>query len=177
MQITVNEPGARTIKDARPMRIDGHNVYVTLADGTASLIVAGQTVARREVDDISIAAAQAWAVGYRDGTADVKNGREEAARQVRESAAKLLEEASYLEAFGTEPYRHTLPNGRVVRFHSSDPRHPAQAAVTLRRRADVLAAWTAEDEAGYTQYVSDGVGSTDGYYAPLTRHAWKSLDA
>lgn len=171
MQITVNEPGARTLNEARPMWIDGHNVYVTIGGGTVSLIIAGQTVARREADDISIAAAQAWAIEYRAA-------REDAARQVRESAASVLEEAVELEAHGTEPYRHTLPNGRVVRFHSTDPRHPFQSAVTLRRRADVLAAWTVGDESSYLRYVSDGLGATDGHYAPLARDAWKSaMDA
>lgn len=174
MQITVNEPGARTINDARPMRIEGQNVYVSVGGGVASLIVACRTVATRHADSIGIQDAQAWAVDYRDELNAPRVALESAAAEVREMTAPLLDEADQLESHGFAPYRHTLPNGRVVRFLSSDPRHPSQRAAQLRRQAAVLAAWTAEDELGYKQYVSDGLGATDGYYAPLARDAWKS---
>ena len=66
MQITVNEPGARTINDARPMRIDGQPVYVVV-DSTASLFVGGRLVDVRKVSEVaSTADAQAWAVEYRN---------------------------------------------------------------------------------------------------------------
>lgn len=66
MQITVNETGARTLKDTRPMQIDGQNVYVTVGGGTASLFIGGRIVAERKADDMSTKAAQDWAVQVRD---------------------------------------------------------------------------------------------------------------
>lgn len=66
MQITVNETGAKTLTDARPMMIDGKNVYVVVDMDTASLMVGGRVVAERAVGGhMTCAAAQRWAVEYR----------------------------------------------------------------------------------------------------------------
>ncbi len=182
MQITVNETGARTLADARPMRIDGQPVHVVV-DSTASLFVGGRLVDVRRVSEVSNATeAQAWAVEYRDGL-DAPVAVEEAVNtesvyaaavaQIHATASEMLAGADELASFGEGDYRFRNSTGRMVTLHSSDPRHPARAAVTLRREADVLAAWTATDEQGYGQYVSDGIGDTDGYYAPVSRSQWK----
>ena len=78
MQITVNEPGALTIRDARPMRIDGQPVYVVVGETTASLMVAGRIVAETAATGMSIAEAQTWAAGYRDSLADADAEQPEA---------------------------------------------------------------------------------------------------
>lgn len=228
--ITINEPGARTLADARPMQIGGQNVYVIMdTDGTASLMVMGRIVATRQVQSISIAEAQAWAVEYRTAmdemadahqveamdhmaadravvyreAADVAErlmderygpdcsygvgGRDvarelrrlaeskytEAAAQVRAGAAELVAKAEAAEAHGNAPYKHRGTDGRVRTFTTSDPSHPARAAVSYRRDAEILAAWTAQDEEAYSRYVSDGIADTDGWFAPLDRAAWK----
>lgn len=66
MQITVNEPGARTIRDSRPMQVDGQNVYVVIGGGTASLMMGGRIVAEQAATDMTAKAAQDWAVQVRD---------------------------------------------------------------------------------------------------------------
>ena len=212
MQITVNEPGARTIRDSRPMQVDGQNVYVVL-DGdssTASLMMGGRIVAARTVKSISITEAQDWAVRVRDERAadldaawgdwieanhvdpiellDELVADEEAVaeavnpaavyagavEQVRAGAAELLAKAEAAEAHGDAPYRFRNGRGRMVTFHNSDPRHPSRAAASYRRDAERLAAWTWQDEQAYGRYVSDGIGDTDGYFAPIDRAAWKA---
>lgn len=213
MQITVNEPGARTIRDARPMQIDGQNVYVVL-DGdssTASLMVAGRIVATRTIKSISTTEAQTWAVEYRDGQAqaadldaawgdwieathvdpiemldemtadedavaeacDVDAVYAGAVESVRAKADELLAQAVTAEAHGDAPYTFRNGRGRKVTFTTGDPRHPSRAAKSYRADAEILAAWTATDEQGYGRYVSDGIGDTDGYFAPVDRAQWK----
>lgn len=209
MQITVNEPGARTIRDARPMQIDGQNVYVVIGGGTASLMVAGRIVAERAATEMSTTEAQDWAVSYRDEqAADLDTAWGEwiedthvdpielldelvadedavaeacnpaavyagAVEQVRAGAAELLAKAEAAEAHGDAPYRFRNSRGRMVTFHTNDPRHPVRAAASYRRDAERLAAWTWQDEQAYGQYVSDGIGDTDGYFAPVDRAQWK----
>lgn len=218
MQITVNETGARTLADARPMLINGKNVYVFVGSG-ASLHVDGRIVAYREnVTEMTTAEAQAWAVEYRNAmntqadaaqaeaqnhmdseaaqqdadtdwddfdwdTVDTTNvdwdAVEEATNieavyadavaQIRESAKAIYAQAMALKTAANSTFKI---KGRTIAV--SDPRHPMQAFKTLRDRAAIYAAWTAQDEAGYSRYVSDGIGATDGYYAPLTRDAWKA---
>lgn len=183
MQITVNENGARTLADARPMRIDGHNVYVIVGGGTASLMVGGRIVAERTAAEMSTTEAQAWAVDYRNGLVADETAVEEACsteavyagavEQVRAQAAELFAKAEAGETFGDAPYRYRNSMGRMVTFHNSDPRHPAQAAKSQRADAEILAAWTASDEQNYSRYVSCGIGATDGRYAPESRVQWK----
>lgn len=204
--ITINEPGARTLADARPMQIGGQNVYVVMdTDGTASLMVMGRIVATRQVQSISIAEAQAWAVEYRTAmdeqadahwaeamdhmvadmaaewdSVDVTEGAPvdeskyaEAVAQVRAHGALKLAQAEEAAAWGDAPYKHRGTDGRVRTFTTSDPSHPARAAASYRRDAEILGAWTAKDEAAYSRYVSDGLADTDGWFAPLDRAAWK----
>lgn len=211
MQITVNETGARTIREARPMQIDGQNVYVVVGGGTASLMVGGRIVAERAADRMSTTEAQGWAVEYRDEQAtagqdgmddddhdgydapwydeDDEQSADEAAvaeatdpeqvyagavETVRAKADELLAQAVAAEAHGEGPYRfRSSLNGRMRTFHNSDPRHPSRAAKSYRADAEILAAWTATDEQGYGRYVSDGIGDTDGYFAPIDRAQWK----
>lgn len=183
MQITVNETGARTLADARPMQIDGQNVYVIVGGGTASLMVGGRIVAERTAAEMSTTEAQAWAVEYRNGLVADETAVEEACNteavyagaveQVRPQAAELLAKAEAAEAFGDAPYRCRNSLGRMVTFHNSDPRHPAQAAKIYRSDAEILAAWTDSDEQNYNRYFSDGIGDTDGYYLPESRAQWK----
>ena len=99
MQITVNEPGARTINDSRPMKIDGQNVYVVVGGGTASLMVAGRIVAEQAATDMTCTAAQDWAVSYRDeqDAADAQTAAfaDEITGQVADEAA--VEEATNVD--------------------------------------------------------------------------------
>lgn len=207
MQITVNEPGARTIRDARPMQIDGQNVYVVLGGGTASLMVAGRIVAERAATDMSTTEAQDWAVSYRDEQAadldaawgewiedthvdpvellDELVADEEAVadacnpaavyagavEQVRAMADQMRAEADLYAAHGEGPARIGTRQRKVT---VDDPRHPARRATQMRRDADRLAVWTWQDEQAYGRYVSDGIGDTDGYFAPIDRAAWKA---
>lgn len=177
MQITVNETGARTLADARPMMIDGKNVYVVVSMDTASLIVGGRIVAERSVGGhMTAAAAQAWAAEYRETLAAPVATDElvtPAVAQVRAQGAALLVKAEAAEAHGDAPYRYTNNQGRVRVFPSHDPRHPVQAAKSYRADAEILIMWTAWDESGYGQYVSEGIGDTDGYFAPVDRAQWK----
>lgn len=183
MQITVNETGARTLADTRPMRIDGQPVYVQVGGGTASLIIGGRIAAERDASNMSTTEAQAWAVSYRDefnatveeavNTESVYAG---AVAQIHAEAAETLAKADELAQHGQGIYRHrSALDGRMRSYNNSDPRHPARAAETLRRQAAVLAAWTATDEEGYSRYVSDGLADTDGYYAPVSRDNWKAF--
>jgi hypothetical protein len=186
MQITVNEPGARTIRDSRPMQIDGQNVYVVVGGGTASLMVAGRIVAERTAETMSTTEAQTWAVSYRDERDAVAIVADEdavaeacnpeavyagAVEQVRAQADQIRAEADLYAAHGEAPARIGQRQRRVT---SDDPRHPARRAEQMYRDADRLAAWTATDEQAYGRYVSDGIGDTDGYFAPIGRAAWKA---
>lgn len=190
MQITVNEPGARTINDSRRMLVEGQPVYVTVGGGTASLIIGGRIVAEQDADTMSTTEAQGWAVRYlaakieqdapvADEAAvaeacDTEQVYAGAVASVRKQADELRQLADKLAAHGDAPYRARNANGRMRTFHSSDPRHPVHAAASHRRSADLLAAWTATDEQGYGRYVSDGLADTDGYFAPIDRAAWKA---
>ncbi|ALO79394.1 hypothetical protein [Streptomyces phage phiSAJS1] len=214
MQITVNQPGARTIRDSRPMIVECQRVYVTLdTDGTASLHIGGRIVATKQVASISTREAQDWAVEYLDAANDWAEQQAQAAQdhqaapvqtpdwdavaeavqdpelaelaakygdavaQVREAGALLAQEADKLAAKGAANpgrYRYVNSMGKVVFFGPSDPRHPANAAPVLKRQAARLMEWQPEDEAGYTRYVSDGLADTDGYFAPISRDAWKA---
>jgi hypothetical protein len=93
MQITVNETGARTLAEARPMRIDGQLVYVVVGETTASLMVAGRIVAETAATGMSIAEAQAWAAGYRDSLADAVV--DAAAEQPEADIATVVEALGY----------------------------------------------------------------------------------
>lgn len=185
MQITVNETGARTLADARPMRINGSNVYVVVGAGTASLMVAGRIVDEKTLTRrMSATEAQAWAVSYRESiTADEEAVAEAtdpeavyagAVETVRDAGALMDQQADKMAANVTDaPHRYRNSLGRMVKVDSSDPRHPLNASKTMKTRAAVMMAWTVTDEIGYTRYVSDGIGDTDGHFAPLDRDAWK----
>lgn len=186
MQITVNETGARTLADARPMRIDGQNVYVVVGGGTASLMIGGRIVAERKADDMNTTEAQAWAVEYRDGGTVVDEAAvaeatdpnavyAAAVAAVRSGAADLITKAEASGAHGDGDYKfRSSLNGRWITFTSSDPRHPSHAAKGYREDAAILAAWTVTDEMGYSRYVDEGIGATDGHYTPMGRAAWKA---
>ena len=199
MQITVNAPGARTIRDARPMIVDGSRVYVTLdTDGTASLHIGGRIVATKQVASISTREAQDWAVEYQaaandwaeqqaqaaqdhmvaaEADADLDAKYADAVQSVRDAGALLVKQAEQLAQKGlANPgrYRHVNYAGKVVWIPASNPRHPAKAAVTLMAQAERMKLWTAQDEAGYQRYVSDCLADTDGWYSPISRDAWNA---
>jgi hypothetical protein len=162
MQITVNETGAKTLNDSRPMQIAGQFVYVTMGAGTASLIVGGRIVAERSADDMSTTEAQTWAADYRDSMNEVS----EVVKVIRQRGAELNVKADEVEAT-------PLTVKQARRIDESDPRHPVNAAAYFRRQAAVLAAWTDADEAAYQRHLDDGISGTDGYFAPEPRQTWK----
>lgn len=180
MQITVNETGARTIAESRPMLIDGQNVYVVVDMDTASLMVGGRIVAERAVGGhMTAAAAQRWAVEYRAGqvadeaaVAEAVNPDAVHAAVVDAVHAKGAELAAHADALDESAAKPFYLRKRLL--DPSDPRHPAQAVGQFRRDAAILAAWTATDEVAYARYMDDGIGATDGYYAPLDRAYWKA---
>lgn len=179
--IRVNETGARTLTDARPMLIDGQAVFVTVDAGTAQLHVGGVVVAEQAAERLTTREAQAMAVEYREALAAP-------AAPVAEAPATAAEVAT-VETIRTEgaaqvavanatittatPYRFRNSRGRMVTLMPSDPRHPSQAARQIRLDGEALAAWTVRDERRYMQYVADGLADTDGHYVPMDRAAWK----
>lgn len=188
--ITINARGARTLADVRPLTYAGTGVYVTTSGETMQLHLGGHVVAERPANQItSTRDAQDWAyevieaaeelivhtVADEDAVAEATNVDAVyagAAETVQASAQNLLDDAARLDEHGTAPYRFRNSSGRWITFTSNDPRHPAKASDTLRKQAAILTEWTAQDEAGYQQYLSDGLADTDGHYAPLDRPAW-----
>ena len=177
MQITVNETGAKTLADARPMLIDGQPVYVVVGEATASLIIGGRIVAEDDADGMTIDEAQAWAVNYRaefNATVDEAVNPESvyagAVATVRQSGSNLNTKADVVELMA-------LTAKQSRRIGKSDPRHPVNAAAHYRRQAAVLLAWTVADEIAYSRYLDDGISDTDGYFTPETRQAWKTSHA
>lgn len=194
IRITVNEPGTTTLADARPMVVNGEGVYVTIEGGIASLHVDGAIAAQMDADDMTITEAQAWAVEYRNAMNEMDAAaceealdrmveawdREKvyvnAALTVREDGAAMRQEADRMAAdTPAGPYRYySQARDKFITYPAHDPRHPLNAAKTMKRDADVLMAWTAADEMGYMAYISDGVADTDGYFIPLLRESWKT---
>lgn len=175
--ITINARGARTIADSKPLIAKGQMVYVVQGTETAALMIGGAIVAERPVSEITcILDAQDWAYEVLDAmTAEAAEGNadNEAAAEIRAMAAPIAAEADKLEAEGTAPVSYRNSRGRKVTVTIDDPRHPARRAATLRTEAATLAAWTGADESAYREYVSRGIGDTDGFYAPLDRFGWK----
>lgn len=193
IKLIVNEPGTTVLKDARPMRIGGQPVYVTIDNGVASLNIEGRAVAIREADDMTMTEAKNWAIQYRDAMnetaaaieADAREHMEEtyrvesihasAVQRIHEDGASLYLEADQMAADapeGTHRY-YSYVQDKVIKFKVSDPRHPARVAETLKRQAEILMAWTAEDESGYMRYITNGLADTDGHFVPMHRDAWK----
>ncbi|AMD42750.1 hypothetical protein SEA_XKCD426_9 [Streptomyces phage Xkcd426] len=188
--ITINARGARTLADARPLTYGGTGVYVTFDGEMAQLHLAGRIVAERPAAEVeSTKAAQDWAyetietaeqiVSETAPVADMDAVAEAvyapAAQQVRESAADALAEAAELDARAEAEL-----NRKSGCTDLRNPRHPQNRAERIRkgaegkrRDAETLAAWTAMDELRYADYVSQGLGDTDGYFAPIDRCAWK----
>lgn len=179
--IRVNEPGARTLKDARPMLVNGQAVFVTVDAGTAQLHVGGVVVAEQAAESLTIREAQDMAVAYRESlTAPATTTTEVPATEAEAAAVQTIRAEGAAQAAAANatittstPYRFRNSRGRMVTLMPSDPRHPSQAARQDRLDGEVLAAWTVRDERRYMQYVADGLGDTDGFYAPLDRAAWK----
>lgn len=190
--ITINTRGAKTLTDARPLVYGGQNVYVTTDGEMAQLHLAGRIVAERPAAEVeSIKAAQDWAYETIETaeqlmsetvaaqTPDMDAVAEAvyapAATQVRETAAEKLAEADRQDA------RAAAEAARPSKADERNPRHPKHKAARIQKWADhlrkeavVLAAWTAQDEMAYNDYVSQGLGGTDGYFAPIERTAWKA---
>lgn len=193
--ITVYARGARKLVDARPLVYGGTHVHVTFSGETAQLHIGGRIVAERPATDVQSAwAAQDWAYEVIDTANELSAPAAEetqavpgvsvadyneavhgpAAKQVRDEAAATLAEADRQDALAAKvAARPTLAD----EYNPHHPKHKAariQAwADHLRKDAEILAAWTAGDEAGYQRYVSDGLADTDGYYAPEDRTMWK----
>ena len=191
--IIINARGARTLADVRPMTYGGTGVYVTTDETTAQLHIGGRIVAERPAAEITSAtAAQDWAYDVIEGAEEAaatpvpdmdavneacnpESVYAEAAAQVRTRAAEKLAEADQQDRRAAEmAARPTLARENNPR-HSKNRAARIQAwADSLRKDAVTLGAWTAEDESRYSRYVSDGLGATDGRYAPIDRCAWKS---
>lgn len=183
IRITVNEPGAATLNEARPMVVDGKGVYVSVVSGIATLWVCGEAVAQMDADDMTTRGAQSWAVEYlnqdiptepdMDAVNEALYGP--AVEAVRATGATLARdaEAARQEA-PTGGHRYRLATGRVTTVTPSDPRHPAQVAYAMKREADILTAWTSADESGYVRYVSNGLADVDGTFFPMGRASWKT---
>lgn len=179
--IRVNETGARTLTDARPMMIDGKSVFVTVDGGTAQLHVGGVVVAEQAATRMSTREAQDMAVAYREALAAPAAPVVEAPATAAETAAveAIRAEGAAKAAAAAEivatatPVRFRNFTGRMVTIVPSDPRHPSKAAAQDRLDGEALAAWTVRDERRYMQYVADGLADTDGHYVPMDRAAWK----
>lgn len=179
--IRVNETGARTLTDARPMLINGQAVFVTVDAGAAQLHVGGVVVAEQAAERLTTREAQDMAVAYRESlTAPAAAVAEAEATEAETAAVEAIRAEGAAQAAAADetittatPYRFRNSRGRMVTLMPSDPRHPSQAARQSRLDGEALAAWTVRDERRYMQYVTDGLGDTDGFYAPLDRAAWK----
>lgn len=190
--ISINARGARTIADAKPLIFDGQGVYVTNDGQNAQLHLGGRVVAERPAAEVAaIVDAQDWAyemietanalvaepVADEAAVAEAVNPAfvyDAAAAAVRQRAAGMLNEIAILTAHGEGDHRRRNARGRMVTVPNTDPRHPARRAEQMRREAFVLANWSAKDEAAYARYVNEGIGDTDGHYAPLDRFGWIS---
>lgn len=177
--ITVNARGARTLADVRPLTYGGTGVYVTIDATTAYLHIDGRIAAERPAAEVSsTSVAQDWAyevIEAREQAVSTESVYASAAAQVRSMAAEKTAEADEQDRRAAEmAARPTLARENNPR-HSKNRAARIQAwADSLRKDAVTLAAWTAEDESRYSRYVSDGLGATDGHYAPIDRCAWKA---
>jgi hypothetical protein len=190
--ITINTRGARTLADAQPLVYGGQPVYVAVEPTTAYLFLAGHVVAERPAAEITgTKDAQDWAYETIEAAEELVAGQtpdEDAVAEAVYGGAvaevhkmgheliALADETAKLAGPG-EVWKYRTTTGKVRRFHDGDPRHPQNAAKTYREQGEVLATWTAQDEMGYSDYVSQGLGDTDGYYGPVDRVAWKSTQA
>lgn len=185
MQITVNETGARTLAETRPMQIDGQNVYVTIGENTASLMVGGRIVAEKPATEIANATdAQGWAVEYRvqaeapvaeEPVAELDAEEVLVLGRMKAKAEALIATAVELEAHGWVPQKKINAYGRKITRSITDGCHPMNVAASHRKDAALLMAWTMEDEKGYSRHVDNGISATDGYYAPIDRASWKAI--
>lgn len=186
-------PGARIIADSQPLYIDGERVSAVVdEDGGYTVFIGGEIAVGGQLDGtegdlMTFFAAEALVAGL-EATEALVAGLEvdeaavaeavnpeavyaAAAAEVRAHSAWLARQADLAAA--EQPAR---VHGREMSM--SDPRHPANRATSLRRDALRLTCWTVADEIGYREYVSEGIGDTDGHFAPLDRSAWKAtLDA
>lgn len=176
-------PGALTLADTQPLYIDGERVSAVVgADGRYTLFAGGQIISEGVLNGTEgqlmvFFAAEALVAGLEVDEAAVAEAVNPeavyaaAAAEVRAHSAWLARQADLAAA--EQPAR---VHGREMSM--SDPRHPANRATSLRRDALRLTCWTVADEIGYREYVSEGIGDTDGHFAPLDRSAWKAtLDA
>lgn len=178
-------PGARTVADAKPLYIGGKQVSAVVdTDGGYSVFVGSVVVAYGQLDgtekglaglfaEIALEATTPALEIVADLAADQDAvtealGYSEAVTSVRAAGAEIAAQADAVDV--TTPVRY---RGREV--PTDFPTHPVQRAACLRREADILMAWTNEDETNYKRYISEGLADTDGYYAPVKRSAWKSF--
>jgi hypothetical protein len=179
--IEITARGARTLADVKPLTYAGTGVYVTFSDDTAQLHLGGRIVAQRPASEVTaILDAQDWAYEVIEAADEVQNetapvdAYETAAGQVRSGAAETLAEAEKQDQLAD------AVEARPSFADERNPRHPKHKAARIRKwaehlRADavILNSWTAQDERGYMAYVSEGLGATDGYFAPEVRTQWK----
>jgi hypothetical protein len=165
-QIQINEPGARTIRESRPMEIGGRYVYVTVGGGTAELHVEGRIVARREAETMNSTEAQAWAVEYRNAMNDLANQVEADAQdhmtatetQFEDAARRIREDAAEFKA----------------ELEDDAANDPSLSVRDHLRKLRVLSAWTARDESGYQSYLDGWKPADRDNVYPMGRTNWKA---
>lgn len=161
-----NFPGATTIREARALVINGQSVSAVVdTDGGYSVFVGAQVVATGELNGTEGHLMVFFAEAALAATTEAPVSNE--VQAIRTNGAALRTQADAVDV--TTP---VTKRGRVI--PTTFPTHPVQYAAGLRRDADILEAWTDADEKSYKQYISEGLGDTNGYYAPITRTAWKS---
>lgn len=193
-----NAAGARTLADARPLYIGDHRVTAEVSEtGHYTVFIGCKIAAEGELTgsegelnsffrELALAASEetaeqvevqtpstpvvAWSTTVEaDGEetdlyeANAADHRAAMTAQIQESIAVCEERL----AKGDPRFKN---NRRIL---PGDPRHPANALVSYREALKVAEGWTAQDEASYSRYVDNGISGTDGYYAPISRIAWK----
>lgn len=173
-----NAKGARTLADVRPLMIDGERVSAVVdSDSTWTVFIGGTAVATGDLYGTEGNLNDYFAEQAAQAAADSKAATDDeplslAVQQVRAKGNELAEFALNLSNSSAQPHRYVSPNGKVSWIKVGDPRHPLRRAQAHTREALVLTNWTQVDEDGYLAYVSQGIGDTDGYFAPLDRFAW-----
>lgn len=184
-------PGAESLRNVRPLRLQGEVISATVGPRGEWTVFAGTTKIH-EGDELPgdsnpmtffAAVAEVWSAKIdhernEQAAADVAAFAEEitvsdAVRSVRARGARLSEKAARLDEHGDGPIVVMVGTTLGRKVFSDNPRHPKQRAARLRKDAAVLTAWTQADEDSYMQYVEDGQSAPGYDFEPLPRETWK----